>query len=150
MTKIENALTLFNGNYNCSQAVFASFADDLGIGSDLALRIACGFGAGIARKQMICGAVTGAVMVIGLKYGNSQIDDTVSKDKTYQLIQDFNEKFLAKNSSLECKNLTACDFNTEEGQKYYSENHIQENVCSKCIKNSIEILEEILMKDSEN
>jgi C_GCAxxG_C_C family probable redox protein len=144
MNKIENALLLFNGNYNCSQAVFASFSEVLGMEKEMALRIACGFGAGIARQQLICGAVTGAIMVISSKYGNYTEEDLVSKEKTYQLIHHFSEKFLEKHNSIECNKLVGCNFNTEEGIKYYSENEIQKKICAECIKDSIEILEEIL------
>lgn len=144
MLKVDFALSLFNGNYNCSQAVFASFADESCISKEFALRISCGFGAGMASQQLSCGTFTGAMMVIGLKYGNYQSDDTTSKEKTYKIIHKFKEEFLIRHSSLECRKLVGCDFNTEEGKKYFRENNIQQDVCSKCIKDAIEILEDIL------
>lgn len=147
MTKTDLALKLFNGNFNCSQAVFSAFAEQLGIEKEMALKIACGFGAGMAQQQLHCGAVTGAMMVIGLKYGNCSDEDIVSKPKTYKLIHEFNKKFLEKFPSLKCRDLVNCDFTTEEGEIYFKENDIQEKVCSNCIRHAIEILEEMLKEN---
>ena len=69
MTKADGAVTLFQEGFTCSQAVLSVFADDFGLDRDLALRISQGFGAGIAYTDDICGALSGAVMVIGLRYG---------------------------------------------------------------------------------
>lgn len=145
MSKLEEALALFYGNYNCSQSVFAVFAKQLGIEKEVALRIACGFGAGMARKQLTCGAVTGANMVIGLKYGNYTDDDVFSKEKTYQLVERFMEEFKNKHHSLDCSVLTNCDFSIEQGSVDFKEKNIQEKVCSACIKSTIEILDKILI-----
>ena len=62
---------MFRSGYVCSQAVFATFSEMLGLDKETALKIANGFGGGIARKQEICGAVSGAIMAIGLKYGKT-------------------------------------------------------------------------------
>jgi len=144
MTKKDKALELFYGNFNCSQSVFSIFAADFGITNELALKLASGFGAGIARQQKTCGAVSAAVMLIGLKHGNYKSDDCDSKENTYRQIQDFNKKFLQKFPSLECSKLVNCDFSTEEGQRFFGENKIQEKVCSVCITYTIEILDEML------
>ncbi len=72
MTKPDDAAARFKEGFSCSQAVVSSFAGDLGLGNDTAYKIPCGFGAGIARTGNTCGAVAGAVMVIGLKYGKAQ------------------------------------------------------------------------------
>jgi C_GCAxxG_C_C family probable redox protein len=69
MTKPDDAAAYFNEGFSCSQAVVSSFSEDLGFDKETARKISCGFGAGMARTGNICGAVTGAMMVIGLKYG---------------------------------------------------------------------------------
>ncbi len=144
MSKVEEALALFYGNYNCSQSVFSVFAEQLGIEKELALRIACGFGAGMARKQLTCGAVTAANMVIGLKYGNYTDNDLISKDKTYQLIDQFMTEFEQIHHSVDCRILTNCDFGKEQGLIDFKEKDVQLKICSNCINTSIRILDKIL------
>jgi C_GCAxxG_C_C family probable redox protein len=58
--------------FTCSAAVFSAFSGELGLDADTARKIACGFGAGISRTGNVCGAVSGAIMVIGLKYGKTE------------------------------------------------------------------------------
>lgn len=147
MSKKEEALKMFNGNYNCSQSVISVFAEDLGISKEIAMKIASGFGAGMAHRQLSCGAVTAANMVIGLKFGNYIDGDVYSKQRTYQLAAKFMNEFEIIHKSLECRKLTECDFSTEQGFTDFKEKNIQEKVCSECIKTSIEILDKIL---SEN
>jgi C_GCAxxG_C_C family probable redox protein len=82
---------------------------------ETALKISCGFGAGMGRAQETCGAVTGAYMVIGLKYGKD-------KEKIYSKVREFTEKFKTKYKTTNCKVLLdGCDFLTEEGQKRFKE-----------------------------
>ena len=64
MTKADDAAARFKEGFSCSQAVVSSFSGDLGLDTDTAYKISCGFGAGIARTGNICGAVAGAVMVM--------------------------------------------------------------------------------------
>ena len=72
MTKSDEALASFRNRFTCSSAVFSAFSDELGLDRDTAKKIACGFGAGISKTGNICGAVSGAIMVIGLKYGKTE------------------------------------------------------------------------------
>ena len=100
MTRIEKAEALFRGGSNCAQAVFAAFADELGLEEELARRLACGLGGGLGRMREVCGAVSGAAMVLGMRHGPD-------KAKAYPLIQDFCAKFRAEAGSLVCRELLA-------------------------------------------
>lgn len=71
-TRSDIALQKSLAGYNCAQAVLFSFCDDLGFDQDTALRLACGFGAGMARKQEVCGAVAGGILAIGFKHGRGE------------------------------------------------------------------------------
>jgi C_GCAxxG_C_C family probable redox protein len=82
MTKSDEALASFRNGFTCSSAVFSAFSDELGLDSDTAKKIACGFGAGISKTGNICGAVSGAIMVIGLKYGKTTQGDDAATEKT--------------------------------------------------------------------
>lgn len=89
MTKDDDALATFKSRFNCSQSVLYAFCDELGFDRQTALRIAAGFGGGIGRSGETCGAVTGAIMVIGLKKGMSLPDPLKSNDITYELSAEF-------------------------------------------------------------
>ena len=84
---IEKAISSFRGDFNCAQSILSSFATQYGLDRDTALRLSSGFGGGMARLQNTCGAVSGAFMVIGLRYGMGIMDDTEAKEKTYQIIK---------------------------------------------------------------
>ena len=144
MSRIEKAVSCFKGNCNCAQSILSPFSTQFGLERDKALKIATGFGGGMARFGRTCGAVTGAFMVIGLKYGMGINEDIEAKEKTYQIIRDFASRFQEINSSIICKELLGCDINTTEGIDYFKQNELFEKKCLQFVKNSVEILEDIL------
>ena len=81
----EKAMSLFKEGYNCSQAVFLTFSDELGIDRDTALKLSSSFGGGMGRLREVCGAVSGMFMVAGLKEGYSEPDDQEGKRATVTL-----------------------------------------------------------------
>ena len=81
--KTEEAVKRFKKGFNCSQAVFSSYSEQFGLDGDVACKVATGFGGGM-RMAGTCGAVTGAFMVLGLKYGNSPEKDKKAKENTYK------------------------------------------------------------------
>ena len=99
------ALTTFANSYNCSQSVFSVFAPDFGISKDLGLRLAGPLGAGIARRQETCGAVTGALLALGLKYGKGENGTDEDKKRAYAVAQDFMKDFEAEFGSIVCLHL---------------------------------------------
>jgi C_GCAxxG_C_C family probable redox protein len=126
--------------FNCAQTVFCLFAKDLGVNEETALKIASGFGGGMATAET-CGAVTGAYMVLGLKQGYST-PDPVQKEKVKKLIRQFNDKFRATHGSLICKELTGYDISTPEGNAEAHQNNVFAQKCTHFIKTSCEILED--------
>lgn len=126
--------------FNCAQTVFSLFAPELGIDEKTALKIASGFGGGMACAET-CGAVTGAYMVIGMKHGHSTPNPD-EKAKTKLLIQQFNEKFKSKHGSLICKQLTGFDISTPEGNSAAREEGVFSAKCPGFIKTACNILEE--------
>jgi len=145
MTKTENAVNYFKNGFNCSQAVFASTAQDLGISEDDCLRIGAAFGGGMARRQMTCGAVTGALMAIGLKYGRAFNDDPGKKAETYEKTLEFFSGFKKRNGSVNCRELLqGLDMNDPEDQKKIEELKLFQTSCSKYVKDAAEIVEAII------
>ena len=143
MNKSEQASLLFNQGFNCSQAVFSVFCEDLGLDRDAALKISCGFGGGMCQGE-ICGAVTGAVMALGLKYGQSKAEDKESKEKTYEIVKEFSNRFKHINGSISCKELLDFDLSKENARKIAREKGLFKTVCPKVIKDAVNILEDIL------
>jgi C_GCAxxG_C_C family probable redox protein len=144
MTRTDRAVSLFKEGFSCSQAVFAACAGELGLAHDTALRIAQPFGGGIAKSGDWCGAVTGAFLVIGLKYGRVKADDTAAKDKTYALVQEFVRRFRSKHVSVRCNDLLGCDIGTPEGQKTIEEKKLHQTLCEDLIRDAMGILDGLL------
>ena len=98
MDRVQKAGELFTGGCNCAQAVFAAFADEFGLDEELAKRLATGLGGGVGRMREVCGAVSAAAMVIGMRLGPD-------KTKAYPAVQDFCAKFKEKCGSIVCREL---------------------------------------------
>ncbi len=126
-------------NFNCSQTVFSLFASELGIDEKTALKIASGFGGGMACAET-CGAVTGSYMVIGMKHGHSN-SNPEEKANTKLAIQDFNEQFKKIHGSLICKKLTGFDISTPEGALAANNENVFKTKCPGFIKTACNILE---------
>lgn len=143
MNRKENALKIFGGEFNCSQAVFAAFSEDFGLDKETALKITTGFGGGV-RKGEVCGAVSGAVMALGLKYGHSIENDLETKTKAYALTKEFNRRFEERNGSIVCKTLLGYNSSIPEELVIIKEKGLFDKICPKLITDAVEILEEIL------
>jgi len=148
MDKKKIAKTKFDGGYNCAQSVLTPFAGEMNIDVGTALKLSAGFGAGMGRTQKTCGALTGAYMVLGLKYGKGFPDDE-SNEKVAGLIQDFTEKFKAEHEFTDCSDLLKVDLKTEEGQRTYTKNNLHDKVCNNCLKGAVKLLEDIIEKNGE-
>jgi C_GCAxxG_C_C family probable redox protein len=144
-TRSDVAVEKFLAGYNCAQAVLYSFCDDLHFDKDTALRLASGFGAGMARKQGTCGAITGGIIAIGLKHGRGEGQDRTLTEETYRKVRELIWQFESKHGTSICRILlNGCDLNTPDGQRYFKENNLQNKTCKGCVKTVGETLENIL------
>jgi C_GCAxxG_C_C family probable redox protein len=139
------AVECFRSGFNCAQAVFSTYAEDFGINKTEALRISCGFGGGMGRLQETCGAVTGAIMLIGCKHGKTKKEDTESTETTYKLVQEFWDEFIAKHGALTCKELLGCNIRTPEGHQYMKDHNFRELKCACYVHDASEIVEKMLI-----
>ncbi len=144
MNRIEKGCNNFREGFNCSQSVFTVFSQKFGIHRETALKLSCGFGAGFGREQEICGALSGGIMVIGLHFGQYIPDDRESREKTYSTVRKFLNSFREINGTTICSRLLNCDLNTEAGRKKFTEENLKENVCVKCVRDAIKLVEEII------
>lgn len=110
----------------------------------MALRIAGVFGSGMARTGETCGAVTGALMVIGLKHAKTKKGDDDSRERAYALAQEFMGAFRGRNGTLLCRELLGADVSTPEGRKEVREKDLFRTVCPKFVRDAGELLENIL------
>ena len=144
-TKCEIASEKFLEGFNCAQAVFYSYCDDLQFDRDCALKLACGFGAGMGRKQQVCGAVTGGIIIIGLQYGRGERDDRKATEQTYKKTRDLMDRFEFKHGTFICRQLlNGCELMTEEGQRTFKENDLMNKTCKEYVRSVVQILQEIL------
>lgn len=143
MNKIESAKKYFAQGYHCSQAVFAAFATEYGLMEEQALKIGSSFGAGMCKGE-VCGAVTGALMAIGLKYGHCLADDAESEAKTNELTCLMMERFKAENGSYMCRELLGYDLAVKEEAQRARELGLFTNFCPKMVESAARIVEEIL------
>jgi len=143
MNRSEKAKDLFLSGYNCAQAVVLSFADDMKFSKELAQKMAAGFGGGMGKQQETCGAVTGAIMVLGLLKGEEVNNNDELKSAAYGAVKDLIRDFVATYKTTQCRELIGCDLNTPEGSAKFKEEKILETICADCVKKAVEIIEEI-------
>lgn len=145
MERSERAVAKFAEGYNCAQAVFFSFCDDLGLDKDKALKLACGFGAGMGRKEEVCGAVSGGILAIGAKYGRGENENRKVTDNTYIKIRELMNQFAQRHGTYICRQLlNGCDLSNDDGHKIYLENDYRNKICAPCVKSVVEIIENII------
>jgi len=145
MTRAEDATLYFADGYNCSQAVFTSFGKDHGLTEDQCLKIGCAFGGGMGRQQLTCGAVTGALMVLGIFYGRGASDPASNKETTYRKSLGFCEAFIERNGSVCCKELLGgLIMNDPSDLEKIKEKRLFETVCVKYVKDAVGILEQLV------
>jgi len=144
MCKPDCAVECFNNGFNCAQAVLSAYSEQLGLDKTTALKIAGSFGGGMGHTGETCGAVTGAFMLIGLKYGKVQKDDNDAKETTYTLVREFTKRFKEINNSVKCTELLGYDLSSTDGLKAAREANLWSTVCAKLVKDSARIVEELL------
>lgn len=138
------AIERFLGPYTCAQSVFSAFAPQFGLEEATALKIAGAFGAGIAYTGETCGAVTGALMVIGLKHGKASPEDEEAKERCYAKAKMFLERFQARCGALQCRQLIGCDLSKPGEVQSAKAAGIFTERCPAFVAAATEILEEIL------
>ena len=142
--RVEKAVSFFKEGMNCSQAIVASFCEPLGMDCALGAKVAAGLGGGMGRMGLTCGAVTGAYVVLGLKYGATTGQDREAKEKTYQLVREFTARFKARNKSIVCRDLLGCDLSTPEGFEESKRRNLHNTICVQLVRDAGEILDELL------
>ena len=149
MSNVDLAVACFKEGYNCSQAVFSTYAPTLGpalgLDRETALRVAAPFGGGMGRTGETCGAASGALMVMGLRYGQATAEDKDAKEKTYKLAAEFLSRFAARNDGcVKCRELLGYDVGDPEDRQAAREQGLFETRCPKFVRDAAEIVEQLL------
>ena len=142
MSDVEKAVELFTGGCACSQAGFAAYAPRFGLEEGTALRISAGFASGM-RMGEVCGAVTGAIMALGLA-SCGDLRNREGREPLYAKLTPFLEEFKARHGTVICKELLGCNPGTPEGGKEATEKRLFRTVCPAFVRTAAELLEEAL------
>ena len=142
----EKAEKLFKEGFNCAQSVLCAFEDVTGFERETAAKLASSFGGGLGRMREVCGAVSGAAMVLGLAKGYSDPGDFDAKKAHYALIQEFAARFKEQNGSIICRELlsgsgASSGFTPERR----TDGYYQKRPCAELCRRAAEIVDGLLI-----
>ncbi len=143
----QQAVSYFEDEYLCSQSVLMAYAPLLGINLKEAATIAAPFGAGISRMGWTCGAVTGALMVIGLRCGHEVGGDAETKENMYKIVREFIAEFDERYGSVECRKLLGRNISVPTELDAAREEGLFNTICPGYVRGAVEILEEIMIRE---
>jgi C_GCAxxG_C_C family probable redox protein len=145
MNKSEQAkAVMLEHHLNCAQSLLSTYCEEFGLDRNLGLKVAMGFGGGMARTGKTCGAVTGAYMVLGLSQRINENNARESIDRTYKLIREFNDKFKTMHGSLECKELIKYNLAIPQEHATAREKGVFVTTCPDLVRDAATILERLL------
>ena len=140
-TKSELAVEKFMSGYNCAQSVLYAFGPDLGLDAETALKVATGLGGGMGGRGEVCGAVTGGILALGLRYGRGEKEEKSAAQQAYQKTGELMAAFERVHGSCMCRTLLGgCDLRTPQGQQYFRDHDLLRKTCVGCVRTVSEIL----------
>jgi len=142
---VELARSLAAEGFLCSESVLLAISNWLEIKSEIIPRIATGFGAGIGGSGSVCGAISGGIMALGLKFGRDS--PKKQEKKPYWFANELLQRFEKEFGSTICRELTGCDFTTQTGRKKYADEKLWETKCRQIIESATSMVFDLI---SEN
>ncbi len=146
--EVKQTVACFKAGLNCTQAILSTYGPHFGLDRENAVKIARAFGSGMGMGET-CGAVTGALMLIGLKHAKLKGSSFISKDKTEEIAREFAARFKARNGTTVCRELLGCDVSSLEGLKAAKKEKHFKKRCPKFVQDAVEILEEMLEREQQ-
>ena len=143
MNHAEKARDLFLSGCSCSQAVVGAFADDLGLEQETALRLASSFGGGMGGMRETCGAVTGMLMVAGLKWGYSETGNLEKKTAHYARVRSLIEQFKSEHTSIVCRELLAHLSELKKDPSARTPEYYKARPCARFVETAAALLDEM-------
>ena len=147
-SRVNEAVRLFKEGYNCSQSVFATYADLFGIDRETALKISCGFGGGFGRMREVCGTVSGMTLLAGMANGNPDNKNQQAKKENYDLVRYMAEEFKKQNGSIVCHELLGLTKpETSSTPEARTPQYYKKRPCADLVAMAAQIVEDTLFKD---
>ncbi|HEX2939304.1 MAG TPA: C-GCAxxG-C-C family protein [Ruminiclostridium sp.] len=140
MNKNEDAMNYFDNGCNCAQAVVMSYADELHVSKDVIERMAVAFGGGMSKAGKTCGCLTGALMVIGLKYGEDSAKVVKKRIDAYNGGKQFMKIFGETFGATDCRELIKLDLNKSDDM-VQAQKHVFGTRCRALVGKTVELLE---------
>ncbi len=134
----------FIEGYRCSEAILTSYCEKFGLDKNLAMKIGCAFGGGLGSNGDVCGAITGSIIILGLKHGRTNKNDSDTRLKTDKQVQTFLKRFKSKHRHIRCNDLIGFDRSTPKGHDIAAATGVFKRLCPKLVQDAAEILEEQL------
>lgn len=140
----EKAMKLFKEGYNCAQSVFCTFAEDIGVDFETALKLSSSFGGGMGRMREVCGAVSGMFMIAGMKFGYTSPTDKDAKAQHYARIQQLAKQFMSKHDTIICRDLLGIDADDNPVPSARTKEYYENRPCEEIIGDAAEIMSEYI------
>jgi len=147
MTEPATSVERFLNGYGCSQAILTQFCERFHMDQLTALKISSAFPAGMQRAG-ICGAVTGAYMVLGLNFADQDSCRSAGRKEVYEAVAEFTRRFRKRHQTLDCKGLLGCNIMTPEGRETAKQQNLFKTVCPKFVEDAADILQEMIENSS--
>jgi C_GCAxxG_C_C family probable redox protein len=147
MNKPEIASEYMRKGFNCAQSIIKTYANEVGMKEEDAIRMASALGGGVGRNGHICGAVSGAALIIGMKFGTTDPANFQAKEKAYNKTNELLEKFSVENKSVLCKELIPYDMKIPEELKKAREAGVFARQCPLYVLSAGRILENIISSE---
>ena len=147
MDRSKLAKEYMEANYNCAQSIVKAFAGETGMQENDLVHLAFPFGAGLGRQGLVCGALSGASMILGTKYGKLLQGKEAYRERIYGLTRKLLEQFKDKQGTILCKELLNFDLSKPEELLRAREAGVFTTKCPVFVRQAAEILEELLQEE---
>ncbi len=149
MNRCKQACIYREQGYNCAQAVIAAFADLTGLTEEQSMAVSGGFGGGVGGcREEVCGAISGGVMALGLLYPHLDGGNQNSKQKLYELTQEFRSRFYETFGQTRCAALMQSSSTANEKTPVAAALGITEG-CDVFVVTAVELVEQMLAELAE-
>jgi len=138
----QKAAALHASGSNCAQAVLCAFSGEFDFDFAQAHRFTTCMGAGLGRRQLLCGAVSGGALALGAALGNDSGADLATKERCYGIVADYIATIEAEFGCSDCRGLLGVDISTEAGRAEVKALGLGSKVCDRIISRSVELVEQ--------
>jgi C_GCAxxG_C_C family probable redox protein len=142
MNSVEKTMELCNQGLNCSQAIITAFGEPFGVDAKTAKNLGRPWGGGMGHLALTCGALTGAVAILGLARNDS--DEQQARQDAFESVRELFHRFEAKHGATACKDLLGADMSTAAGKKKINEEKLTSQFCPGIIRDTAEILADLM------